>query len=182
MLLHSEEHAAVAQVHRQLGALADGYADAAGLARMRGWSGLAGMLDDLSAERTAMRRRVAVLLEDLGGAPRDPDPERRDASHLGSDLARQVARQVTRQVSQMTRRARVLLSADHQPVLVRELERKDDLLAAALAAAMALDLPDRVTSALARIRTAMDRARRQLAEARISLSHARPAGPVMMAG
>ena len=167
MLLHSEEHAAVAQVHRQLAALADGYGDAARLARMRGWPELARMLDDLAAERAAMRRRVGSLLDDLGGAPREPDLERR---HL------------TGQVARMARRVRVMLSADHQPVLVRELERKEDLLALALAAAMALDLPDRVTSALGRIRTAMDRARRQLAEARISLSHARPAGPVMMAG
>lgn len=45
----------------------------------------------------------------------------------------------------------------------------------------ALDLPDRVASALARIRTAMDRARRQLAEAGIAVSHARPAGAVMVA-
>jgi hypothetical protein len=67
-------------------------------------------------------------------------------------------------------------------MLVRELERKEDALAAALAAALALDLPDRVASVLARMRTAMDRARLKLAEARISLSHARPAGPVMMAG
>jgi uncharacterized protein (TIGR02284 family) len=162
MLLRSEENAAVAQVCRRLGHLADGYRDAAGLARMRGWPGLARMFDDLAAERAAMRRRVGSLVEDLGGAPRDPDPERR-------------------YLARMTRRVRVLLSADHQPMLVRELEREEDLLATALASALALDLPDRVASALARIRAAMDRARRQLAEARIAVSHARPAGPVMMA-
>jgi hypothetical protein len=178
MLLPSEEHAAVAQVHRQLAALADGYGDSAGLARMQGWPELARMLDELGAERAAMRRRVSSLLSDLGGAARDPDraraPERRD-------LNCQVARQVTRHVTRMTRRVRVLLGADQQPALVRELERKEDLLAAALAAVMALDLPDRVASALARIRTALDRARRKLAETRISLSHARPASPVRMA-
>jgi uncharacterized protein (TIGR02284 family) len=159
MLLRSEENAAVALVHRRLGRLADGYRDAARLARMRGWPGLARMFDDLAAERVAMCRRVGLLAEDLGSEPRDPDPER-------SYLAR------------MARRVRALLGADHQPRLVRALEHEEDVLAAALAAALALDLPDRVASALARIRTAMDRARRQLAEARIAVSHAHPAGAV----
>ncbi|HWN66565.1 MAG TPA: hypothetical protein VNM90_02935 [Haliangium sp.] len=163
MLLRSEENAAVAQVHRRLGHLADGYRDAARFARMQGWPGLARMFDELATQRAAMRRRVGSLMEDLGDAPpRDPDPERRF-------LAR------------MTRRLRALWSADHQPMLVRALERKEDSLATAIAAALALDLPDRVASALARIRAAMDGARRQLAETRIEVSHARPAGPVMVA-
>jgi hypothetical protein len=176
MLLHSEEHAAVAQVYRQLGALADGHGDAARLAQIRGCPELARMLDDLAAERTAMRRRVGSLLEDLGGAPRDPALERSQARAW----ARQVASQWAQVQAHVPRRVRALLGAD-EPMPVRALERKEDLLAASLAAALALDLPDRVASALARIRTAMDRGRRQLAEARISLSHARPASPVMLA-
>ena len=163
MLLRSDENAAVAQVYRRLEDLADGYRDAARFARIQGWPALARMFDELATQRAAMRRRVGSLMEDLGDAPpRDPDPERRF-------LAR------------MKRRVLVLWSADHQPVLVRELERKEDLLATAIAAALALDLPDRVAAALARIRTAMDGARRQLAETRIEVSHARPAGTMMVA-
>lgn len=181
MLLHSEEHAAVAQVYRQLGALADGHGDAARLAQIRGCPELARMLDDLAAERTAMRRRVGSLLEDLGGAPRDPALERSQAREWARRVASQWALVQALVQAHAPRRARALLGAGDEPMPVRALERKEDLLAASLAAALALDLPDRVASALARIRTAMDRGRRQLAEARISLSHARPASPVMLA-
>jgi uncharacterized protein (TIGR02284 family) len=164
VLLHSEERAAVARVYRHLARLADGYLAAARLAQIRRWPALAGTFDALAAERAAMRRRVGSLVEALGGAPRDLGSARRDL------------------VRSMARRARALLGADHQSGLVRKLERKEDSLAAAIAAALALDLPDRVSSALSRMRAAMDRARRQLAETRIALSHTGPGGPVMAPG
>lgn len=168
MRLPSEESAALARVHRRLARLVDGYVDAARLAQIRCWHALAGIFHELAAERAAMRRRVAALVEALGGARPGRDAEQPDA-HRASPGWRQGIRTTTR-------RMRALLDTKHQPGLVRALERKEDSLAAAIAAALALDLPDRVAAALQRISAAMDRARRQLAEARIALSHAHPAG------
>jgi hypothetical protein len=160
VLLRSDERAAVARVYRHLARLADGYRDAARLAQLRRWPALAGMFHALAAERAAMRRRVAALVEALGGAARDPALARR---------ARLLRRGIGLRLRSTRRRVRALLGADHQPGLVRRLERSEDSLAAAIAAALALDLPDRVSAPLRRIRAAMDRARRELAEARIAL-------------
>jgi uncharacterized protein (TIGR02284 family) len=158
--MRNDEIVAVDGVHRHLGRLMDGYLDAARLAHD---PALARMFDSLAAERAAMRKHVGLLVMALGHEPGDGDPDRRALAHLA-------------------RRVRALLRANHQPLLIRELERKEDALAMAIAAALAIELPERTASCLTRIRAAVDRARRQLAEARIELSHASPPSHVLVPG